>query len=441
MGFWSRLLSAFQTETKAGSPEAWWEEFGYQSRSSTGLPVNQFSTLSVTTANACKTVLCEDVGKLPLHLYQLVNGERKIVEDHPLEKLFRHPNDWQTRFEFIEMMMACLVLRGNAYACIVRDWRGTATMLVPVNPDRVWIYEAPDGEVFYQVARRGMHDMAVLKSLPLMVPAEDMLHIRDGALDSSLWGLSRVTSTREAIGLSLAQQELAARLAGNGTNLGGYLTTDQKLGEPAAKRMADDWKQRYGGLRNAGGTPVLEQGLKFEPIGMTSVDAEFLNSRKFSVEEIARIFRVPLHKIGVMGAHATGTSLVQLDQEYLNSTLSSWCERISLKFAQTFGIESPMFVAFDYSDFLKADLMTRLQAARLGVLSMIYTPNEQRAAMGLPPVPGGNTLMQPVNMAPFPFIPSVGTEEAGQGSDQTGEGAPGGNGDPGEIPPDSAPNV
>ena len=442
MGFLSRLSAAVAAFQGKMSPEEWLEEYGSPSRSSTGLAVNQHTSLRVTTALACTQVLSEDVAKLPVHLYKLVNGARKIVEDNPLERLLRHPNDWQTRFEFIEMLMCSLVLRGNAYAVIVRDHRGIPLYMVPINPDRVWIFEAPDGQVFYQVARRGMHEIAKLASLPLMIAAEDMLHVRWMAQESSLWGIGRVQQAAEAFGLSLAQQELAARLAGNNANLGGTLQTDKKLSQEAYDRVKTNWQKNYGGLHNAGKTAILEEGLKWQPLGMTSVDAEFLNSRKFSVEEIARIFRVPLYKIGVESARVTGTSLVQLDQEYLNSTLSSYCERISLKLEQTFGIGDDMFIGFDYSDFLKADIMTRLTAKRIGVVGMIYTPNEARAGEGLAPVDGGDTLYQPTNVAPIGFDPSAqGVEQQpGPGSDTSGEPAPGGMGDPASVP-DQAPSV
>src|SRR5690348_123384 len=245
MNFWSRILSALGRGKKDMTIDQWWAEFGPAARSAGGVSVTQLSALQVSTVMACVSILSEDVAKLPVHVFRRKdNGGKEIVKDHPLERLMMRPNGWQSRFEFIEQMQTALLLRGNAYAPIIRDYRGTPIAFVPVNPDRVWIYEAPDGSVFYMVARRGPHDIAALQSLPLMVPAEDMLHVRWLAVDNSLWGASRIGLAREAIGLALTQQELAARLAANGAHLGGVLQTDQKLTEDAAKRLAADWKSR-----------------------------------------------------------------------------------------------------------------------------------------------------------------------------------------------------
>jgi HK97 family phage portal protein len=438
MGLWSRLISAV-TGKSGVSIDEWWETYGYSNRSATGITVNQTTALQVSTVMACVSLLSEDLAKLPVHVYaRQKNGGKEIVDNHPLERLFRTPNGWQTRFEFHEMMMTALVLRGNAYAVILRDGRGRPTSLVPVNPDRIWIYEAQSGDIFYQVSRRGPHDMAVLASMPLMIHSDDILHIRWMAIENSLWGVSRIQLEREAIGLSLAQQELASRLAGNNANLGGVLQTEQKLTKDAAERIRQSWKEKYGGVRNAGETAVLEQGLKWQPLGMTAVDAEFLNSRKFSVEEIARMFRVPLYKLQVEG-RSTGSQLVQADQEYLNSVLSSYCNRFTAKYEQCFEIDGhDQFVEFDYAHLLRADIMTRLTAMRIGVVGMIYTPNEARRGEGLPDVDGGDTLYQPTNVAPIGFDPSQ--NQSGPGSDVTGEPAPGGLGDPASPPPDSAPS-
>lgn len=439
-----------EQKSDPGSFEAWFSEFGHSNRTAAGISVNQISALQVSAVMSCTSILSEDVAKVPPHVWRPTKGGgKKIIGDHPLEMLFRKPNSWQTRLEFFEMMMVALVLRGNCYACIIKDYRGRPISLVPVNPDRVWIYEAPDGSIFYMVSRRGPHDMAALdgllddvpgEPLPLMVPAENMLHVRWMSLDNSLWGTSRIGLAREAIALSLSQQELAARLSGNNTNLGGVLTTDAKLNDDVIKRLKANWKEKYGGVRNAGETAVLEQGLKWQPIGMTSVDAEFLNSRKFSIEEIARIFRVPLYKLNVSEQRTTGTTLVQADQEYLNSVISSYCERFKAKLEATFDLDGiNQFVEFDYSHFLKADILTRLTAARLGVIGMVYTPNEARAPEGLPPVPGGDVLYQPVNVAPIGFTPVA--AGGGLGSDTTGEPAAGGDGDAAAPPDSGAPSI
>lgn len=438
MGFWSRVWAAVRGTEKM-TPDQWWAEYGPTTASVGGIAVTQVTALQVATVQACVSIRAEDVAKLPVHVYRRRKGGGKdIVAEHPLERLLQRPNNYQSAFEFKEQMQVALLLRGNAYAVIIRDFRGQAISLIPVNPNRVWIYEAPDGEIFYQVARRGPHDIAMLKSLPLMVPAEDMLHLRWLALDNSLYGVSRIGIAREAIALALSQQELAARLSANSTNLGGVLTTDQKLTPEAATRLRADWKEQKSGLRNAGETAVLEMGLKWQPLGMTAQAAEFIAQRNMSVEEIARLYRMPPHKIGII-TRGLGTSMEQLDHDYMNNVVSSDLVRWETKLSQVFDLASDgVFAEFDVSGFLRAALQTRYNAYRTGIVGMFLTPNEARRAEGLPDHPEGDTLYQPTNVAPMGFEPAG--SETGPGSDVTGDAAPGGQGDPAAAQGDQAPS-
>jgi len=436
---WLTRLAAPSRAKGAMSIDEWWSEFGPSSVSAGGMAVTQLTSLQVTTVQACCSIRAEDVAKLPVHVYtRLPNGGRKIVTQHPLELLLQKPNDYQSRFEFIEQMQLSILLRGNAYAVILRDGRGRPTALVPINPDRVWLYEAPRGEIFYQVARRGMHETAVLASMPLMIPSEDIFHLRWMALDTSLYGASRIGLAREAIGLALSQQELAGRLSANSTNLGGVLTTEQKLTPEAAVRLKKSWSDQKQGLRNAGDTAVLEQGLKWQPMGMSARDAEMIASRGFQVQEIARLYRMPMHKLGVIERGA-GTSIPEMNQEYANDVISSDLGRWEAKLAQTFDLAADdVFVEFDVAGLIRASLMTRYQAYRAGITGMFLKPNEARRAEGLPDDPDGDKLYQPTNMAPLGFEPTG--AETGPGSDITGQPAPGGLGDPSATPTDTAPD-
>jgi HK97 family phage portal protein len=318
-------------------------------------------------------------------------------------------------------MQAALLLRSNAYAPIVRDGRGKPTALIPVNPDRVTMFESPDGSVFYHVATTGMHDIAQLRSFPNMIPAEDMLHLRWMSLDNSLRGASRVWLLKETIGLALSQQELVSRLAANGTNLGGVLSTDQKLSQVSAERLAKTWKERKGGLKNAGETAVLEQGLKWQQLGMTAQDAEINASRELSVLDIAAAFRVPPHKLGRMERMA-GTSLEQVDQDYANNVISGHIGRWEDKLECVFDLAAEgLFVEWDLSRFLRAALQTRYTAYRTGIVGHVPYPNEARRAEGLPDIEGGDALYQPTNVAEIGF--DAAGKETGPGSDVTGQPA------------------
>ncbi len=436
MGYWSRLANAVRGKSAGSmSIDEWWSEFGPTSVSAAGMSVTQLTALQVSTVQACVSIRAEDFAKMPAHVYKLLaNGGRQIQSNHPLERVLQRPNSYQSRFEFIEQMQIAQLLRGNAYAVILRDGRGQPTALIPVNPDRVWIFEAPGGEVFYQVARRGLHEDAVLKSMPMMIPAEDILHLRWFALDNSLYGASRIGLAREAIGLALSQQELAGRLSANNTNLGGVLTTDQKLTEEAARRLAKAWKERKQGLKNAGDTAVLEQGLKWQPMGMSARDAEFIASRNMQVQEIARLYRMPLYKLGVI-ERGTVADPGQMDQDYMNGPISSDLARWEAKLAETFDLDAEgLFVEFDASVLLRANMSARYGAYRAGIVGMFMTPNQARRAEGWQDVEGGDLLYQPTNVAPLGWTPSG--KESGPGSDVTDAPAAGGRGDPGSVAED-----
>jgi HK97 family phage portal protein len=235
---------------------------------------------------------------------------------------------------------------------------------------------------------------------------------------------------REAIGLGMAQEQQAARLAKSGARPGGVLETDRQLSPPVHARLTKNWQDTYGGWRNAGQTVILEEGLKWKALGMTSVDAEFMKQREFQLEEIARGFRIPHFKLGL---NIERGDLVQLNQMYLNDVVSTWCERLVPKLNELGDLDGhETFVEFDYSHFMKADLQSRLTALRTGVVGMVYTPNEARRGEDLPDQQGGDVLYQPTNTAPIGYTPpKPGT---GPGSDVSGAPAPGGDGDGSRIP-------
>lgn len=429
MGILSRIADLFRRKMTI---EDWFGEFGGTNRSATGDVVTQLSALKVSVVWACVTVLSEDVAKLPGHVMRRkANGEKVIVTDHPVERLMQKPNDYQNGFEFKEQMMAALLMRRNAYAAIIRDGRGKPSELIPLNPDWVTIYEASNGMLFYNVARNGPHITAMLKSLPQRIPSDDILHIRGMSLNS-LWGQSTLNSGRDAIGLALAQQDMAAIYANNGTQLSGVLETPNVLTDPAHARLKKDWKDYRAGRMNAGEVAILENGLKFSKLALTSVDAEFIAAREHQVEEIARYFRVPPHKLGIIASRTAGSSLVQQDQDYVNSVVSSWAERWEAKINETFGLDADgVFFEFDFTRFLRADIVSRYQSFRLasGGASWL-TPNEIRRGEGMPDDPDGDVLLRPAMLVPLGTPVAAAAPAGALGSDTTLAPAPGGDGDP-----------
>ena len=412
-----------------------WGEWGV---TDAGVTVNSWTAMHHGPVMAAVSILSEEVAKIPWGVYRrTADGGKVPATDHFLYRLLRHPNDWQTALEFKEMMQAALVLCGNAYAVAVRDWRGVPQYLVPVHPDRVTLYEAPDGQWFYLVTRNGLHEMAMLREVPIMVPSEDVFHLRWLSQWNSLLGSRRVTLARQPIGLSISLEEHHARFAGHGARPSGVLTTEQKLAKETRDMLASEWQKTKGGPRNAGATAVLEQGLKWESLSMTMVDAEFMEARKFQLREVARAFQIPPYKLGVEDS-GSGPSMVQQAQEYLNGPISGYCERWKAKLEKFFDLDGiDLFVDWSYEAFYKADIGTRYAAYRQAVGAPWMAVNEARRGEGLPTVPDGNDVLQPTNMAPLGWEPPDRTD-GGQGSDQTGSPAPGGDGDPERNPADDA---
>jgi HK97 family phage portal protein len=391
---------------------------------------------------ACVSLVSEDIGKLPLRVMRrLPNGGKEPVKGHYLAPLLRKPNDYQNRFEFVEMMQSAVELRGNAYAVILRNGRGYPEQLIPIHPDRVTLYEAPGGEWFFLVTRQGLHEMAVLRGVGLMIPAEDVFHLRWLSMWNALLGTSRIGLMREAVGLGMSLEQHQARLMGQGARPGGVLMTDKKLTAEVIGRLKDNWKDTYEGYQNSGKTAILEEGLKWEALTMSNADAQFMDNRRFQLEDICRGFRVPRHKLG-LPVEGAESGLVQYEQAYLNDTLSPRCERWVPKIEELGGLDGEdMFVEFDYEHFLKADIKTRIEAKRAGLSVGLYTINEARRAEGLPDVEHGDVPYVPANMVPLgtPPKPPGSAGAGGVGSDTTGQPAPGGAAEPEGAPPGDQP--
>ena len=266
-------------------------------QSSSGLLVSQATAMGVSTVYACVRRRSIDVARCPPSLYRrMPDNTREIVKEHPLSDLFAKPNPQQNWFEFIEQMNVAYLLRGNGYAAKIRDKNGEVRMLIPINPDAVMVLEASDGSVFYNVNRIGLWQIAMLRSLDVAVPSYDMLHLR-GLTFNSLVSVSTIGLGRDAIGLSMGLEQQASRWMANGARPAGVLKSERKLSEQAAKRLKAQWEEFTAGIQNVGRTAVLEDGVDWKEMSLTSADLEFLAQRSFSVLEICRFYGVPAHKV------------------------------------------------------------------------------------------------------------------------------------------------
>lgn len=387
--------------------------------SASGALVSQATAITVPTVWACVSIRAEDVARCAPSLYRpLPDGSRELVADHPVARLFRRPNNLQTWFEFCEQMHTGLLLRGNAYAVILRDRRGRPEQLIPVNPDAVMVLEAADGQIFYNVNRVGLYQISVLRDLPQSIPSEDVLHLRGVAFNGTV-GVNRLGIARDTVGIAMGLMQQAARWMSNGARPSGVLQTDKSLTQQAADRLKASWNNLFTGLQNVGAVAVLEEGLEWKPMSLTSVDLQFIEQRRLSVLDVCQLFRVPPHKVGVVDANSK-LNQAQADQSYVNETIAPDLERWEQKFVRTFDLdEEGLVVDFDESSLLRADIMTRINIGRLGVMSGLMSPNEWRKSEHLAPVDGGDQVLAPVNLA------ALGSNMTGTAPDGAGRPAAG----------------
>jgi len=243
------------------------------SGSATGMAVTPDTARRCAAVIACIRVLSETIAHLPFILYRREGDNRIRDVDHPLYRILHDtPNRWQTSFEFREMMMGHVLLRGNAYAQKVYDGGGTLLELVPLNPLKVTPKMSDGGEVYYEF-KAGAGSKTI-------IPYEQMFHLKGYASDG-LVGISPIAEARETIGLSLAAEEFGARTFLNDAQPGGVLEHPGKIGEEAVNNLRKSIGQQHTGVANARKFMILEEGMKWSRIGMTSSDTQWIETRKF----------------------------------------------------------------------------------------------------------------------------------------------------------------
>lgn len=357
-----------------------------------GVAVTPEKAMQCAAVYACVRVLAESVAQLPLMLFERkADGSKEPARRHPLWTLLHdQPNPWQTSFEFREQLQGHLALRGNAYAYINRvDGGRRIQELIPLHPDRVSVEQASDLTVTYRLDRSKD-----------VFQASEILHLR-GLSSNGVTGLSPIGQARESIGLALATAEHGANLFGNGARPSGVLTHPGQLGDEAAARLKASWTAAHGGA-NRLGTAVLEEGLTWTALTMTSEDAQFLETRKYQRAEIASIFRIPPHLIGDL-EKATFSNIEHQGLEFVVHSLMPWLVRWEQRIAS--GLLSQLerqryFVKFNVAGLLRGDLKSRYDAYHQAIADGWLTRNETRALEDLNPGPKElDEFLVPLNMA------------------------------------------
>jgi HK97 family phage portal protein len=385
-------------------------------QSASGLLISQATAMSTSSVYRAVSVRAHDVARCKPSVFSVdANGTRTKLdpEDHALAALFVRPNRVQSYFEFVRDMWVAYLLRGNAYAVVLRDRRANPTELIFVNPDAVVVLEACDGSWFYNVNRIGLFQIAALRDFPPAIPAEDILHIR-GISFNMLVAASTIGLARDSIGLAMGQNLQASRWINNGARPSGVLETVQKLSEVTSKRLKAQWDEFQSGVQNTGRTAVLEEGLQWKPVQLTAVDLQFINQQQATVQDIARFFGVPPRKL-YQADMTRGSTIIMEDQSYVNETVAPDLEMFEQKLVQYFDLDKEgLGVDLDESALLRTDPATRYNLGRIGTMSGLISTNEWRRGERLPPVPGGDEIRAPVNLA------ALGSDMTGTAPDGAG---------------------
>ena len=367
-------------------------------RSSTGLRVTSDSAMRLSAVYSCVRVLAETFAVLPLCMYRKrSDGGRDIVTDHWLYTLLaRRPNDYQTPFEWREMMMGHLALRGNAFNLIASNYKGEVTSLTPLHPDRVKLEVTADGGYRYSVVQ--------MDGTTKIFQRGQIWHIR-GLSSDGMIGLSPIQVASEVFGMGIAAQSYGARFFANDAKPGGYIEFPGKFADgPAKDAFKESWARAQGGA-NRGKTAVLDQGMKYHELTLKNSDAQFLESRKFSRSEISSIFRIPPHMIGDL-ERATFSNIEQQSLDFVMHTMTPWAERweSSVEFA-LLPEDEDLEIEFDFANLLRGDRAARSMYYNSGINTGWLTRNEARIAEGLNPIDGLDEPLQPLNMIGLPVEP------------------------------------
>ena len=364
---------------------------------STGRSVSPGSSIGSTAVWSCVRIISESIATLPLNVYERIDRGRTINRGHALYTLLHDaPNVRQTAVEYREQMLASLLLFGNSYTLIDRWPSGRARYLWPLRPDRITVRMRIGSEndavpeLVYQYRKED--------GTQLVYSADQILHVRGLSADGMV-GLSPITVHREAVALEQAEREFAGRFFGNNARPGGVLKTAGKLSPDAAQRLKATWEGAHRGLDNAHRVAILEEGLEWQAMSMPLSDAQFVEQRRFSLEEIARIFRVPLHLVNDL-QRSTFSNIEHQGIEFVTHTIRPWCVRIeqALNTALFFPNERGRIYAEHSLDaLLRGDVASRYAAYAIGRQWGWYSANDIRERENLNPVEGGDIYLQPLN--------------------------------------------
>lgn len=370
-----------------------WVVQGYGEESYAGESVTVEGALSVAAVLAAFTILMEDTASLPLITYRrLARGKERAFDSPYYLLLHDAPNPEHTSIVYREFIMGHLLGWGNHYSQKIWDRKGVLRELWPLRPDRMRVDRKNGVRVYHYTQKDGT---------PRIFRQDEIWHIPAFGFDG-LVGYSRITLARHAIGLSIATEKFGSKFFKNGANFDIVFKHPHTLSEPASNALTNSIREKYSGVENSHKFIVLEEDMSVEKIGIPPDDAQFIETRRFQLGEIGRMFRIPPHMLGdVERSTSWGTGIEQQELGYLSHTLRAWLKRIeqgAMKDLLLAEEKRTLLIEHLVEDFLRTDIAARMEAYVKAVTNGFMSRNEVRERENLNPVAGLDRMLVPLNM-------------------------------------------
>ncbi|MCD8209130.1 MAG: phage portal protein [Bacteroidales bacterium] len=395
MGLLSGIFKARDKPKDATAGSGWRFWFG---KTPSNEFVNERTSMQVAAVYACVRVLSEAVAQLPLHLYKYDGEGKKMAYDHPLYTILHdEPNPEMSSFSFRETLMSHLLLWGNAYAQIVRNGKGEVIGLYPLMPTRMRVDRDENHNLYYEYTICDDEAKPIKKQI--LKPSE-VFHIPGLGFDG-LVGYSPIAIAKNTIGLTMATEEYGAKFFANGATPGGILEYPGVIKD--IDKVRDDWNNGFSGAENSSRVAILEEGMKYTPISINPDEAQFLDTRKFQIDEIARIFRVPPHMIGDL-EHSTFSNIEEQSLEFVTYSLQPWLVRWEQAIERSLfrkNEKGKYFAKFNVDGLLRGNYKSRMDGYAVGIQNGFMSPNDVRRLEDMDLIPdelGGNNYMCNGNM-------------------------------------------
>lgn len=353
-----------------------------------GEAVTPNTAMKVATAYRSTNIICGAIGSLPMDLRERLNdNKRRDADDHPLWKVLRkRPNKWQTPAEFKKLMQACVLLRGNGYALIVRKL-GRVDQLIPLCGD-MEVEQQDDFSLRYNYRRANGSTVTIAQ--------RDIFHLRGMSLDG-ITGISVLAYAREALGLSLVTERHTNSVFKNGASVGTVIRSKGKVEGPTRERLKASLEE-YRGAENAGKSLILEQDMQFDKIGMSSVDAQLLQNRELTHIEVAMFFGVPPHMLGLTSKVTSwGSGIEQQGLGFVAYTLQDWMTMWGESIERDLidDADSKVYCRINPAGLIRGDIKTRYAAYKIGREGEWLSANDVRAFEDMDPIDGGDKYENP----------------------------------------------